>query len=60
LAAELRGLSATLAARSETQEAAPSFVPIRPARRSGRGWMLLLFALVVLGTAAWFGRDWLR
>ena len=60
LAAELRALSAILAARSETQEAVPSFVPMRPVRRSRRGWMLLLFALALLGAAAWFGRDWLR
>ena len=60
LAAELRALSAILASRSETQEAAPSFVPLRPARRSGRGWILLLFVLAVLGAAAWFGRGWLQ
>ena len=59
LAADLRGVSAMLAARSETQDAAAVFVPAQPARRTGGRWILLL-VLAALFAAAWFGRDWLQ
>jgi len=60
LAADLRGVSAMLAARSETQDAAAVFVPPQPARRTGGRWILLLLLLAALFAAAWFGRDWLQ
>ena len=58
LAADVRGVSAMLAARSETQDAAAVFVPAQPARRTAGRWILLLLVLAALFAAAWFGRDW--
>ena len=56
LAAELRSVGAILDVRSDIQEAASVFVPSRPARRSGAGWIILLLVLAVLGAAAWYER----
>ena len=59
LASELRSIGAVLDERSEMQQAAVSFSPARPRRRSTGGWIALLLILAALCAAAWFGRAWL-
>jgi serine/threonine protein kinase len=59
LASELRSIGAVLDERSETQQAAVSFSPVRPRRRSVGGWIALLLIFAALCAAAWFGRAWL-
>ena len=56
LAAELRTVGAILDVRSDLLEATSPSAPLRPARRQGSGWILLLVVLAALGGAAWYER----
>jgi eukaryotic-like serine/threonine-protein kinase len=56
LAAELRSVGAILDVRSDMLEAASQSVPLRPAQRSGLGWILVLVLLGGLAGAAWYER----
>jgi TolB-like protein len=60
VAAELRSVGAILDVRSDSEEMAAVFAPVRTPRRSFGRWIVLLLVLAVAGGGVWYQRDMLQ
>ena len=56
MAAELRSVGAILDVRSDSEEMAAVFTPVRPARRPWGRWIVMLAVLAAVAAGAWFER----